>query len=148
MYLRKRGAVPKGATKKAGSIQKLDATLWRVFSEYIRLRDSDDKGNCRCPTCGRVHHWKDMDAGHFVGRRHKATKFCERNVLAQCRYCNRFNQGEQFKMSQAVDARFGAGTAEYLTKLSRAKTKLTALWYEVKTEEYRAKVKEMKKAKV
>ena len=34
--------------KRKNLIKKLDA----VFSKYIRLRDADQEGYCRCATCG------------------------------------------------------------------------------------------------
>jgi hypothetical protein len=34
-----------------------------------------------------------MDAGHYVSRKHAATRYDERNVHPQCRACNRFDGG-------------------------------------------------------
>jgi len=38
-----------------------------IFSKYIRLRDSDKNGYCKCVTCPKTGFWtKDgMQAGHF-----------------------------------------------------------------------------------
>lgn len=65
---------------------KVDA-LDRAFSKFIRLRDSDDNGLCRCISCGKLHMWDDIDCGHFVNRRHMGTRFDEKNCNAQCRSC-------------------------------------------------------------
>jgi hypothetical protein len=72
----------KGAAKKA----------WKAFADYIKLRDSI-AGFCRCCSCGRVKPIKEMDAGHFISRRHKSILFDESNVHAQCVYCNRHLSG-------------------------------------------------------
>ena len=68
-----------------------DLDKW--FSVYIRLRDADDNGNCRCCSCTKEGFWKEMDAGHFIPRQNKSTRYHEKNVFAQCRKCNRFYNG-------------------------------------------------------
>ncbi len=143
-YLGPTGPQPKKGLKKTGCTE---ATLWKWFSAFIRLRDSYDNGMCKCATCSSVFPWKEMDAGHFISRRWKAVKYDERNVLAQCPSCNRFNNGEQFKMSIAVDERFGAGTAKMLNDIHRCKTKFDSMWFKVKSDEYREKVKSLKSKK-
>jgi len=135
--------------RKAGqgperSLKALDATLWRYFSEFIRLRDSDANGYCRCITCGRPHHHKEMDAGHFVQRNRKAVKFDERNVHAQCTACNRYGHGEQFEYAEAIDKRYGPGTARLLKDLGNVRVKLDRLWYESQIERYKLILKDKK----
>ena len=34
----------------------------RVFSEYVRLYNCDDKGFCNCITCGQKLYWKYIQA--------------------------------------------------------------------------------------
>lgn len=84
---------------RKGLINKLD----RIFSEYIRKRDANKKGICKCITCQREFMWNELDAGHFISRKEMNTRWDERNVAAQCHYCNRFRFGEQFKFSMALD---------------------------------------------
>ena len=102
-----------------------DDKLWTVFSIYIRLRDivPGTEGYIRCITSARLVHWKESDAGHFISRRYLATKFHEQNVNAQSRNANRFNSGEQFAYSKAVDKKYGSGTADKLLALSRSPSK-------------------------
>jgi len=101
----------------------IDDKLWKIFSVYIRLRDSDENGMVRCITSGRLIHWKEADAGHFISRRHLATKYHEHNVNAQSRHDNRFASGEQFKHSKAIDKKWGAGTSDRLLVMSRTTCK-------------------------
>ena len=75
---------------KTALVKKLD----KVFSEYIRRRHGE---MATCVTCGKVAHWKEMQAGHFMSRRHRATRWHEDNVQVQCVKCNMFGQGEQYK---------------------------------------------------
>lgn len=77
----------KRQTNQATLVKKLD----KVFSQYIRLRDSDINGMFRCISCGKIKPFGQADAGHFHSRRHMATRFDEDNVSAECRACNRFS---------------------------------------------------------
>lgn len=76
-------------------IKKLDT----IFSKYIRQRDADKEGYCRCCTCGQSYHWTKIQAGHFISRKHYATRWDVDNVHAQCMACNVFKYGEQYKYS-------------------------------------------------
>jgi hypothetical protein len=101
-------------------IKKLD----RVFSEYVRLKNADHAGNCKCITCEKTFHYKNIDAGHFVSRRHIATRFDEMNVFPQCKYCNRFLNGLQYEYGKAIDNMFGDGTADELIQKSKTAEKI------------------------
>jgi hypothetical protein len=101
-------------------------TLWKHFSKFIRLRDRIEGSEyCKCASCSNTYKWKDMDAGHFISRRHKSTKYNEKNVLAQCIACNRFNQGNQINMGIEVDRRYGKGTSNMLLVQSRQSHKMS-----------------------
>ena len=69
------------------------AKLDKVFSLYIRLRDSKPYGYkyFKCISCGKILPFEKADAGHYMSRRHNATRFDENNVHAECSYDNRFN---------------------------------------------------------
>jgi hypothetical protein len=99
--------------------QKLIVKLDEVFSEWVRLRDCDNEGMCKCITCGHPFHWRAGDAGHFIDRDQMGTRYEEPNVNAQCRKCNRFESISKFDHGLAVDKRHGAGTAAMLTIKSR-----------------------------
>ncbi len=74
------------------TVPKLIKKLDRVFSLYIRLRDSGE-GYGKCCTCGKVGHYKSMHAGHFQSRGHHGTRFDEKNVNMQCPHCNLWRDG-------------------------------------------------------
>ena len=129
---------------KARSTKQLIGTLDRVFSEYIRRRDADTHGLCRCITCGKQAPWKEMDAGHFFQRDRKATRWDERNVHAQCPHCNRFRGGEQFAHGQAIDRLYGNGTAGLLKILGQQRgIKVSTEWLIFEIDRYRKKIKKM-----
>lgn len=75
-------------------VKKLDT----VFSEYIRRRYAKND-IAECVTCGKKDHWKKLQAGHFMSRKHYSTRWDERNVEVQCNACNVFRYGEQYKFS-------------------------------------------------
>ena len=76
-------------------VRKLDI----IFSQYVRLSNADSSGLCTCVTCGEKHHWKKIQAGHFMSRKHYSIRWDERNVKPQCVACNVYRAGEQYKYS-------------------------------------------------
>ena len=66
-------------------IKKLDT----IFSQFVRLRDTDDNGYGRCITCGETFHYDNLECGHFRSRRNLTTRWMEENAHAQCFECNR-----------------------------------------------------------
>ncbi len=124
-----------------------DDALWKVFSVYIRLRDADKNGNIRCISSGKICHWKEADAGHFIGRRHMATKYHEQNVNAQGRGANRFNGGEQFAYSKAIDKKYGPGTSDKLLVLSRQLKKYHDFEIKALIGHYKREVERLQKEK-
>jgi len=96
--------------------------LWRWFSKYIRLRDSDKYGICTCITCGRQHKWDSgqIHAGHYIPKnKGNAIYFNEQDVNAQCKYCNKFLHGNIGSYIIAIDIKYGPGTATMLELKSR-----------------------------
>lgn len=119
--------------------------LWDTFSKFIRLRNADENGIVQCVTCPKRFHWKEVHAGHFMGRRHKNTKFNEKNNQVQCISCNSYNGGEQFKYGLFLDREYGEGTAEELMMLSKIACRLSEIDYKEMNQEYKVKVKQLLK---
>jgi len=101
--------MPKKPTRKT-LITKLD----KVFSEYIRRKDAKND-IATCVTCGKKDHWKKLQAGHFMSRKHYATRWDEDNVEVQCSACNVFRYGEQYLFAKYL----GAEKADMLLAKSR-----------------------------
>lgn len=133
--------------KKFSDYIRLNDRLWKIFSEYIRLRDADANGYCRCITSGRIVHWKECDAGHFISRRHLSTKFDEQNVNAQSRHDKRFAAWKKYEHGLAIDRKYGQGTAEKLLIKSKQLCKISSFDIKVMENYYKEKVKELKKLK-
>jgi hypothetical protein len=89
-----------GMKKKKKKLRKpklstLKAKCWKLFSQYIRLRDADENGTVKCVTCGKLMFWEkdSAQAGHFIGGRGNAVLFDERLVHVQCYRCNKELRG-------------------------------------------------------
>ena len=105
--------------------QRLIKKLDKVFSLYIRKRDSDD-GVFKCCSCGVAKPYEQMDCGHYVNRRAMATRWREDNSHGQCRNCNRFKEGNATGYTLFMINRYGADRIELLDAMSRE----TANWSE------------------
>lgn len=86
----KRSKLRKQSKTKVSTLKR---KLWKVFSEYIRLRD-----NYTCFTCGRKGEGSGIHAGHFLPKSISgiALYFNEDNVHAQCYNCNINLGGNQY----------------------------------------------------
>lgn len=134
-------------TLQKETIGKLDAKLWKLFSEYIRRRDAlkfSGADRVQCITCPHTGHYKEFDCGHFQPRQHMGTKFDEKNNHAQCGKCNAFEGGEQVKYARVIDKLYGKGTSELLEIKARSLCKWMRYEYEEKIELYKNKLKEFK----
>jgi hypothetical protein len=133
--------------KKKYGYKELEKKLDKIFSEYIRLKESDEDGICRCVTCGNYHHYKDIHCGHFIGRSVKATRFNEKNCHPQCVKCNSYRSGEHHIYRKYLVYKYGNEEVEKLENSAIMGGSLSAYQLEEKIIEYREKVKELLKEK-
>jgi Bacteriophage Lambda NinG protein len=110
--------------KKAPTLPALVRKLDSIFSRYIRMKYADEGGTVSCVTCGKLMHWKEAHAGHFVSRRHMAVRWDERNVHPQCCGCNTFNGGALDEYASYIINIYGMNTFDEL----RGMKKLTQKW--------------------
>lgn len=78
-----------GKKKKSPDKMTLVRKLDKIFSLYIRLRDSKPYGGkyFKCISCGQIKEFAKADCGHYFSRRHMSTRFNEDNCNAECSYC-------------------------------------------------------------
>lgn len=129
------------------SIKSLKSKLDRLFSIYIRLRDSDKNGYCRCISCGKFNHWKDVDCGHFVNRSHMSTRYNERNCHAQCRKCNRFDEGNNIGYTRGLIKLYGVKILNDLDVLKHTQSYMKAFDYNILIDHYKKEIERLKKDK-
>ena len=103
-------------SKRKNLIKKLDT----IFSIYIRRKNSIND-IAQCITCGKQDHWKKMQNGHFMSRKHYATRWDEDNVEVQCMGCNVYRYGEQYLFAKHL----GETKADALLVKSRQIQKFT-----------------------
>ena len=125
--------MPKKPSRKT-IVNKLD----KVFSEYIRRRYTKN-GIAECVTCGKKDHWKNLQAGHFMSRKHYATRWDEENVEVQCMSCNVYRYGEQYLFAKHL----GQEKADELLAKSRTMVKLKDWELEEMIEKYKQKLLEL-----
>jgi len=94
---------------KKSTVRSLKRYADRLFSELIRRSACEDGEYCYCITCGKGYHWKLLDAGHFIGRKHNTTRYDKRNVYPQCRTCNRFEEGMKYEYGKYLVETNGEG---------------------------------------
>ncbi len=129
--------MPKTAKKPTRSklVKKLDT----VFSQYIRRSNADNNGYCTCVTCNKTFHWKEIQAGHFMSRKHYSIRWDERNVKPQCVACNLYRAGEQYKYSLFL----GSEVANVLYLQSKEIVKFTNYELEDMINDYSEKLKKI-----
>ena len=123
-------------------VKKVDT----MFSQFVRLRATDDRGYGQCYTCHATRHYSEVDAGHFMSRACMSTRWDEKNVQFQCKRCN-MRSGEQFLFSVHLDQEFGEGTAEALHIASKQTRKFTHAELEQMYYHYKRLVDELRSEK-
>ena len=117
------------ARMKSLNTTKLKAELDRVFSLYIRQKNASSSGMVKCYTCNKIGHWKELQNGHFLSRRHLATRWDEDNCKCQCVACNIFGQGKQFEFGERLKKEIGENRVNMLLVKSRQTLKWSAIDY-------------------
>lgn len=130
--------------KKLKSLSFLCKKLDKVFSEYIRRKDADGRGFVKCFTCMNKKHWKEMQCGHFISRRHYNTRWDVMNCKPQDAACNIFNQGNAPMFALGLQKLYGEGIIEELVFKKNITLKMNRFLYELMIEEYEEKLKNLK----
>ena len=98
---------------------KIEEQLDRIFSVYIRLKYADHAGFVSCFTCTIRRKWQEMDAGHFISRSNKSTRWDEENVFPQCIEDNRFYGSKHDVFEEVLRDILGEDGFSELLKRSR-----------------------------
>lgn len=126
----------------------------KIFQKYVRLRDSDDQGVCKCISCGKSLMWTDkggrMQGGHY----HKAelyrnVLFNEDNVHSQCAKCNK-NMGTPEVISKYTSnliKKIGQERFDQLDKIKSIQVKLDTFYMLGIQKDYNEKFDQLYKEK-
>jgi len=115
--------------------------LDKVFSIFIRQRDAVN-GVIKCISCGKLVPWKESDCGHYINRKHMATRYDEQNCNAQCRSCNRFDEGNMHGYANGLRKKYGEDVPEKLFIKHFNTCILSQVEVNILTKYYKRKVKE------
>lgn len=121
--------------KRSVIVKELD----KVFSQYIRLSNSNLDEFVECYTCGRSYHWKKIQCGHFMSRSRYSTRWNENNCRPQCYGCNVMQQGQQFIFAKNLNKE-KEGLADEMHALSLQTTKFKDYELEDMIAEYKEKL--------
>jgi hypothetical protein len=99
-----------------------DLDMW--FSRYVRLRYADNEGFVHCFTSGKKMRWQRAQCGHYISRKHFATRWLPDNCRPQSEYdnCNLSGNLEVFKKKLEEEK---SGITEWLLEQSREVVKPT-----------------------
>ena len=123
--------MPSRKISRKGLVKKLDT----ISSQYIRRRYAKNNIS-KCVTCGKEDHWKNLQAGHFMSRKHYATRWDPDNVQVQCMGCNVYRYGEQYLFAKYL----GTELSDELHARSRAVAKFSNADLQDMIEEYKVAV--------
>ena len=124
----------------------LKAKLDKVFSLYIRLRDSKPFNYrfFKCISCGEIKPFEQADCGHFHSRRHLSTRFDEDNAHAEC---NRFSADHLINYEKNLIAKIGQQKFDLLKVKAAGTSKMSDFEYEQLIKYYKALNKKLRKEK-
>lgn len=133
--------------KRKTSERKLIEKLDKVFSLFIRIRDTKN-GVFSCISCGKNKPYSQADAGHFINRQHLSVRFDEVNVNAQCRKCNRFQEGNNQGYRLGLISKYGNQAVNLLDVKKSMTLKFSSFELELLIKHYEGKVKDFEKMKL
>ena len=127
----------------------LKRNLRIVFSEFIRLRDTDENGWGYCCDTGKKIHWKEANAGHFFSvKGNPALMFEENNVHLQSRMSNKMMRNSiTYNYFLYMEKKVGREEMDRMAKLRGEPFKFTREWMESKITYYKEQVDKLKKSK-
>ena len=120
----------------------LKAKLDKIFSEYIRKRDTRN-GVFKCISCGCILPYEQADCGHYINRKHMSTRFDEMNCNAQCISCNRFDEGNIQGYRRGLVALYGEQQITLLEAKKHNFRKYSDFEYEVLIKHYKEEIKKL-----
>jgi len=111
----------------------------QVFNKYIRERDKNHACISCCKSLGNKY-----DAGHFFNaNNHWAVRFDERNVYAQCVYCNQHLHGNLLEYRKNLELYNGIAWLLQLEKDAKKTRKFTKDELKNIIQMYKNKIKEL-----
>lgn len=115
-----------------------------AFSQWVRLKSSDENGFVRCFICGIRMRWNRSVLMHFQSRTCLATQWDEIGCQAGCQMCNGKDLGDRSAFARRIDEDYGSGTADALMIKSKKSTKYTTIDLLTRARWYRERIKHIR----
>lgn len=138
---------PSKAKTKPIKRSKVVKDLDNIFSQYIRLKASDQYGYCICVTSGQKMFWKEAQCGHFVSRGKYPTRWDETNCHPQSVYSNIFLKGDYINYTIYMIDRYGREYVDELIDRSKQSVKIPTSELIEKISYYKTEVERLKQEK-
>lgn len=111
-----------------------------------RIAAADDNGYAECVSCGVVHHYKDMDGGHFLPKGKSSYWALEvENVHPQCKGCNiygmKYGSAAQ-NYTVWMQEYYGKDFVDEMLRDQRKIRKISAAEYKEMTAEWNALIRD------
>lgn len=148
---------------KQQSLEQIRQKCLKQFQLLRRLEEADEFGYCTCISTGKRIYYKDLDGGHLISRRCRATELESDNVWPQSKYANQYLSGDYLNYRDNLVKKIGLDRVERLEDLQRAwqgnqdviiadedlhlLEKKTKAYYVQKYKELSLKIKQVKKDK-
>lgn len=129
--------------KRSKVVRDLDA----IFSQYVRLKESDEYGYCECVTSGQKMFWTEAQCGHFVSRGKYPTRWDETNCHPQSVYSNIFLKGDYINYTIYMIDRYGREYVDELIDRSKQSVKIPTNELIEKITYYKTEVERLKQEK-
>lgn len=129
--------------EKKESVSSLIIELDDWFSRFIRLRDANSNGVCKCVTCGGYEEPKYIQNGHFVSRKYKSLRWHENNCHCQCFSCNVTMNGNYLEYVKFMQTKYGSERIDLMQTMKSNTCKMTRFEYQILIKQYQEKVKQL-----
>jgi len=124
--------------KKRRPIPVLKKDAWKAFADWIKRRDCKD-GYTTCISCDNKYLCGSdaINAGHLIHGKWKYIGFDERNVNAQCVYCNVGYSGNEYQYAIRLARKIGQDQVDELYSLRKKKFSASREYIEGLIERYK-----------
>lgn len=122
-------------------------TVDNYFSQFIRLRDTNENGIGNCCSCGKIVKYNNSDCGHYVNRKHNSLRYSEINCNIQCISCNRYSEGNMSGYTLFLIRKYGSDIIEKLDFAKKQYFKLGSFELNNIGNYYKQKVNDLIKTK-
>jgi hypothetical protein len=121
-----------------------EVSLWVRGSAAL---EADAEGLVPCYTCGRLHPWKELDAGHYIGQKNRGVRWDLRNVRPQDTRCNTRQEGEHWKFRMNLVVEIGEDQVKDLEFLASqyGESKMPREWLIEQIRAWRLKTASLRK---